>query len=224
MDDRLDHLAFVVFENSLFLAGIDEGLYFLFRRVFFLGGLHFLFPAVEVVQRGHQRTRERTEHEMSKLENREKPQKDNLGAPHGDDSWKQVPENQHNEHRHGHGDQHRGDVSDRPAFERAEQKHGTEDQQHLDHDVDRHQDFGAGLQRCGKRGNGFRFRVIEKPAHGNLGHAGERDVDDRHHEKGRNQQGPNQNLSSAQHWNLRLRRRSNAFISPWSVSWSYPIK
>src|SRR6187399_344502 len=50
LHDRLNHLARVLLENSLFLPGVDECLNFLLRRFFLFIWFHDFFPAIEVVQ------------------------------------------------------------------------------------------------------------------------------------------------------------------------------
>src|SRR3989475_6476308 len=56
LQDRLDHFAFVAFQNSFFLAGIDERLNLFFRGFLFLSRFYLIFQAVKIVQRGDRKS------------------------------------------------------------------------------------------------------------------------------------------------------------------------
>ena len=88
--------------------------------------------------------------------------------------------NQDDEHHQDDCTQHGRNVWDVPALQCAEQQYSAEDEQHLDHDMNRHQNLGPGLEQGRKRGGRFCVRMIAQPAHRSLVHARERDIDDGH--------------------------------------------
>ena len=161
---------------------------------------------------------------MNEPEDRKEAQQHDFRIAHGDDPRNQMPEHQNHEHHHNDRAQHAADVRNLTSLKDAKQKHRARNQQQLDDDVNRHQNFRPGLKQRSKRGRGLRFRIVDQPADGDLVHRAESDVDDRHDKQHDNEQTCNEKFSSAQHWNLRRKRRSMALISPSSVSWSYPIR
>ena len=147
--DGLDHLAFAAFENSLFLTCVDERLDFILGSFLFLRRLDLFFPSPEVVQCSHERAREGAQYKMGDLEDGKQSEKHDLRIPHRDDPGNQMAADQDHEHHQDHCAQHGGPVRNLSHLECAKQQHSSEDEQHLDDDVNRHQNLGAGFQQCG---------------------------------------------------------------------------
>ena len=140
MNDGLDHLSFCVFENSFFLAGIDERLNFLLRCLGFLffRRIGLFFPAVKVVQHhGHQSCKG-PHQENAQSEDRKHVKQDKLRIAGGDKARDQLPEQgDQNKHQNDRS-RHACDVGNLSAIKGGKKKHGAGDQQRLNQKVNRH--------------------------------------------------------------------------------------
>src|SRR5881409_3249625 len=98
LKDGLDHFAFVPFQNSFLLAGIDECLNFFFRGFLFLGRFFLVLDAVKIVESRHEHARYRAQHEMRYLEDRKQNNQNKFRITLRNNPRNKMTENQDYKH------------------------------------------------------------------------------------------------------------------------------